>query len=139
MARYVLLRFEDNNDAEAFVTAAKAPNGVWFYESNPDAHALAVVEGNQDLYVMRPLDRAKVLVRGLFAIPTKFCECELRGDKGVRGAKLGWWLCRGCKKPRKGHWQKPKNLLVDGPQWPRANLELFFTSGSDTSDEPREI
>jgi hypothetical protein len=111
MARYILLRIEDNTDAEKFVEALKAPGGVWFYEPNPDANSHTVSEGMEDVYRMRPLAPEQVQVRGLFAAPTKFCDCPDKSDTSARSANFGWWVHLKCKKPKKGNMQHPYNLL----------------------------
>lgn len=54
-------------------------------------------------------------VNGLFAVPTKFCDCPHNSPAQIRliarGAKLGWWVHKGCGKPLHNSWQSPRNLL----------------------------
>lgn len=46
-------------------------------------------------------------VVGLFAKPTRFCECGIEGwtttsrqpSTTKRGRKFGWWVCTKCKRP----------------------------------------
>jgi hypothetical protein len=76
VARFVLLEFPDDTEAEDFV-------GV-------------VLSG-------KPGSSWKVMkVWGIFQKPTKFCEC-IAGKKTAsgftRGVKYGWWVCARCKKP----------------------------------------
>ena len=100
MARYVLVQFDDNGEADAFVKALSIEGGVFFMGA--DGH-------------FRNSTVEKVNVLGVFAKPSKFCECAKPGDNLVRGAKLGWLVHRGCGKPLKNKWQHPRNLIDDGP------------------------
>jgi len=78
MARYVVLSFEDNADADSFLQHDN----------------LEHVEGSWK-------------VEGLFAKPTMFCESSGSGgcrtgkrfSSWFRGAKYGWWVCVGCGRP----------------------------------------
>ena len=89
MARYVLLEFDKDEDAEAF-------SGLIIQDKDTPGVAMRV--------------------RGIFKKPTLFCECADKGDKSVRGEKWGWWLHRKCGKPKAGHWQHPHNLLFANPK-----------------------
>jgi hypothetical protein len=80
MARLVVLRFEDNEDADLFA--------AW--------------DHNRDNF------SGNVQTVGLWALPTQFCEGSLaHGCTGYRrfgrfwttGKKFGWVVCRVCKKP----------------------------------------
>jgi hypothetical protein len=82
MARYVLLEFDDDNDAEAFAEMVK--------HGAPEATMRAV---------------------GMYKKPTMFCECPNPGDKSVLGKKYNWWVHKDCGRPKAGHWQNPRNLL----------------------------
>jgi len=88
MPRYVLLEFDDTDQANRFVAKVlkKSVEGAPFY------------------------------VRGLFAKPTKYCECGQLTDRrqGLevrRGAKFGWMVHKPCGLPRKQHSISPRNLL----------------------------
>lgn len=79
MARLVVLSFEDNEEAEAFIkNENQTPEAVW-----------------------------DLKVEGAFAMPTQFCPSSGSGGcspskrvRGwVRGKKYGWWVCAICKKP----------------------------------------
>lgn len=87
MAKYVLLQFNNDADADAYVNILMEDK-----ERSPDA-TLAVV--------------------AVYKKPTIFCDCEPRTEKSQRGAKWGWWLCtnQGCGKPKRGAFQQPKNLI----------------------------
>lgn len=46
---------------------------------------------------------------GIYKKPTMFCEfetraCNKRPQGFTRGLKYGWWVCQGCRKPRKLPW-----------------------------------
>lgn len=86
MARYVVMEFDDNAQAEAFVAKIN---------SDPTR---------------------KFRVRWLFAQPRKFCECPAGatsrdGKAIVKGEKLGWWVHNECGRPITGNYQSPYNLL----------------------------
>jgi hypothetical protein len=91
MARYVILSFEDNEQAEAFCTRAMSGPvaGVETYHVDPDRG------GTNTVY------DAEVV--GLVAKPTKFCEGHTGGGKHgqsyTKGSKWGWWVCITCAKP----------------------------------------
>src|SRR6478609_2303574 len=89
MARYVVVEFPDNAEAESFVRQ--------------------VMEQNR----FARQDRLPFLSRivGVFVKPGKTCECGDRnkanyGDKNwhhatiARGEKFGWWVCSRCNRPR---------------------------------------
>jgi len=98
MARYVVLYFEDNTQAEEYVESG-------LHATDPDAYYIVA----------------------MFGVPTQFCECPkidppgtVGGRQGgrsiARGAKLGWWVHAACGKPTQYSYQSPKNLLtVQGP------------------------
>lgn len=70
MAKYVLLAFDDDAYADAFV------------EFGVGDHDIAAT------------------VRGVWRKPTKFCECVgVRAKSFTRGKKYGWWVCATCMKP----------------------------------------
>jgi hypothetical protein len=79
MARYVLLKFDDNDDAsEALVTIQR--NG----------------------HIRGELSNLQCVVRGVWACPTKYCECGTAKPGYTRGRKYGWWVHAACGKPTKG-------------------------------------
>jgi len=117
MARFIVLRVEDNARAEELARQLVTDGGVTTYASPAD-------------------DLPEVLeasVVGLFAIPTKFCECtepdegllaSMGGRRITRGEKLGWWIHRGCGRPIKGSWQSPRNLIDSN--WSHRDPEFMF-------------
>jgi hypothetical protein len=105
VARYVLVEVEDNETAGDLVAALQADGEVHFYHKLTDGE-----------YKVKSV-AAKVI--GLFAKPTKFCDCPNPGDKSVRGAKFGWWVHVACGKPKAGHCQHPRNMLIDEPEDPK--------------------
>lgn len=82
MAKYVLLEFDNDDEAEAFTS---------------------VLQDDIETAVMRAV--------GVYKKPTIFCDCSNPGDKSVLGAKWGWWVHKECGRPKKGNWQNPRNLL----------------------------
>lgn len=99
MARYVLLEFDDNADAEALVEAIDA----------------GIVISHEKRSFLKPR------LRGLWMKPTQFCECKGKGKNTrsfTRGTKYGLWVHSACKKPTRGwglgeHWfvSLGRNLL----------------------------
>ena len=97
MARYVVLYFEDNAEAESLV------------------------------HRHDPLNPQEGELKALVPAPTKFCDgaaCILSGSKRgrgwTRGLKFGWWVCSICRKPSRRWGQSyaavlgaGKNLLDD--------------------------
>jgi len=127
MARYVVVAFMDNEDADKFVKAINEGDLVY------------PITQVQDSLVYGTIDKAKVFVRGLFAKPTKFCECANPGDKSVRGAKLGWWVHKDCGRPKANQWQHPKNLLAGDPEGAkplRDNPSLFMNTKEPAPRHP---
>lgn len=79
----------------------------------------------------------KFRVVGLFARPGKTCGCayipgERSADRVARGAKLGWWVCSTCKRPRHGNHQL-KNLIT-----PPEVVEPRTFEGVDTLHFPMD-
>lgn len=95
MARYLVIEFLDNEQADAFVQKID--------EQTKAGKRYRVV--------------------GMFSPPRIFgCQCPIssgtgsafyRNEKAERGDKFGWWLCGTCKKPRPGGHQL-NNLLPIG-------------------------
>lgn len=116
MARYVVLSFQNDSDADEFVNAFNSQGGVFFVGS--DTHFKNVREGDH--------------VRGMYQRPTKFCDCAGAGKLEKRtgysqGKKFGWWVHTGCGKPARAwtngdhfHAALGKNLLpvsAEAPEW----------------------
>lgn len=89
MARYVLVAFEDNAEADKFVNAAKV-------YATDERTSMSEVFGE---------------VVGVFFKPTQFCECPTLGNMS-RGKKFGAWV-HTCGKPVRGQWQHPRNLAKE--------------------------
>lgn len=95
MARLVVLRFSDNEEAETLVRD-------WSEAKNRN--------GDRVVSLLTPVQENDVEceVVGLFAMPTAFCDPN-DGHLGhgkinrafQRGQKYGWWVCKKCKKPTK--------------------------------------
>lgn len=104
MARYVLVEFENDKDAEEFAGAIERGQKIVYPVPHPEE------EGEYNVHS----PSGNYRVRALFAKPTKFCECTLGADEepvSARGKKWGWWVHRKCGRPRKGNCQHPRNLL----------------------------
>jgi hypothetical protein len=86
LAKYVLVAFDKDADAEEFVAEVQGRGGV-----------------------VTPPDVTPAIIRGVWKKPTKFCT-GCTGRKGyTRGKKYGWWVCVSCGKPSQGwangdHW-----------------------------------
>lgn len=95
MARLVVLRFDDNEVADEFIK-----NGKDFLDSTYDNFW-----GN-------------VHVKGLYAMPTQFCDSGGGCSTGkriqfwTRGTKFGWWVCKVCRKPAKTTEEKTIRAVV---------------------------
>jgi hypothetical protein len=91
MAKYVLLAFDKDADADEFVRNSnkyfsEMEYGSWSTEPGSD----------DDVFI------PNVVVRGMWKKPTKFCSCIGGGKQShgfVRGTKYGWWVCARCHKP----------------------------------------
>lgn len=103
MARYVVVEFNDNQDAERFIQTLN--------ENNADERK------NR-----RPFSRRVV---GVFIKPGKTCGCtdahrSNYGDKNfgfaniARGEKFGWWVCTRCNRPRKAGHQLVNQVKLSG-------------------------
>lgn len=104
MAKYVLLAFDDDKQADVFVERTQELRAVVMDDRKyPDSTVTEL-----------PCD-----VRGVYRKPTKFCNCHGIKKRGfTRGRKFGWWVCSQCSKPTVGwgrgdHWflALGKNLL----------------------------
>lgn len=84
MAKYVLLAFDDDAEADKFV------------EHHGEGIMLSAPMEEPGLYTY-----LKPTVRAVFKKPTQFCSCT--GEKSfTRGQKYGWWVHAKCKKPMEG-------------------------------------
>lgn len=111
MSRYVLVEFDDNDDADSFLKEFEKGEVFWMHKD-------FIYKANVPMLTR---------IRGMFGKPTKFCDCPdvtPDADKSVQGAKWGWWLHRVCGKPKKGRWQHPKNML--DPETPTKFRELYL-------------
>lgn len=120
MARYVILAFDDNKEADAFIAAVERANETGnnhvFYTT---PHSTLPNE-----YGMTGL--VKAFVRGVYMRPTQFCSCADKTKGGyTRGKKWGIWVHSTCGLPTKAwatgdHWYAAmgRNLLPPSPQAP---------------------
>lgn len=107
MGRYVVIDFDRNEDAEAFLKGME--------------------RGHMD---GRRLREVSARVVGIFVKPGRTCNCSDQdranfGDKNYKfsgislGGKFGWWICDRCKKPRKaGHQLRNQILPSEHPEGP---------------------
>lgn len=96
MAKYVLLQFDDDEEADEFVKGAQEVG-----------YALSASEKSS-------MWKSFFIVVGVFKKPTLFCDCTGKDDKSARGTKWGWWLHKACGKPKRGMTHHPWNLLHPG-------------------------
>lgn len=82
MAKYVLVAFDKDEDADAFVKT---------------------VQDNREVLAGYHYDPMifEATVRGVWRKPTKFCDCKGHSGPYTRGQKYGWWVHVKCKKPMK--------------------------------------
>lgn len=66
-----------------------------------------------------------VRVVGMFTRATQLCECGANYDTSVIGARFGWRLCPGCRKPKQGGAQTLYNML-DDPDTPSKYRNLWI-------------
>jgi hypothetical protein len=90
MAKYVLLAFDDDAEADQFVE---------------DIQGEAVLAWTPD----RQGHTVHAQVRGIYKKPTKFCQCGSKTKAYGRSRKYGWWCCADCGKPKEAwatgdHW-----------------------------------
>lgn len=108
MARYVVVEFIDNADAEEFIQRE--------------------AERNEQTRKILPGTPFKRRVVGVFVKPASICVCwdwqkaNYRGpdplknkNRGIaEGLTFGWWVCSTCKKPRRaGHKLRNQVALPD--------------------------
>jgi hypothetical protein len=91
MARYVVMEFEDNADAEAFVKSVQSDAGIYMttpHPTVPDSHT-----------VIRPSHNYNVV--GLYMRPTSYCTCDIsKKNQGgfTQGLKFGIYVHAACAK-----------------------------------------
>jgi len=64
-------------------------------------------------------DKKRVRAIGIYAIPIKFCECDPKqrefmvqgGLRIVHGQTYAWWVHDACRRPIRGRYMSPRNLL----------------------------
>lgn len=112
MARYVLVEFESNSDAERFVART----------------------------MEKELKGAKYKIVGFFAKPRKYCQCPTppeheRAQQTRRGSKYGWMVHTKCGRPRREYSHSPRNLL-DPQDTPANKISAFIhLTGSWAGEE----
>ena len=93
MARYVVLRIEDNKDAEALIHDIESWGYLMANVAIPKTQAGETTTEKE----------IAVTVRSMYAVPTLFCSCpRAKNDHGfTRGKKYGWMVHAKCGKPTK--------------------------------------
>ena len=125
MAKYLLLAFDEDADAEEFAKAMLAKR------------------------VMPALpDKPGITLRGMWKKPTMFCQCTaIKGRAWTRGKKWGWWVCTQCGRPSVG-WSRGdvwytalgKNILPisnDAPEY--RGPEHKFHPGYEGPPHPDQV
>jgi hypothetical protein len=83
VARFVLLQFDDDQEAENFVSDAFFPQRM-----SP---------------LLQNFGYMTAKCWGVYQKPTRFCDCDGSGKKTMigftRGKKYGWWIHAKCMKP----------------------------------------
>jgi hypothetical protein len=92
MARLIVLRFEDDDDADLFTRST----------------VLMDSKGDGSLLQVFPT------VEGMFQAPTKLCDCADRGDGWRHSDKHGWWLHHGCGRPSTGWAENLRAVIRSG-------------------------
>jgi len=78
MSVYVLLAFDDDEDAKKLVETAVTLKGSTM--GNPEVPVIPYT------------------IRAVYKKPVKFCDCD-RPPGWTRGKRFGWWVCSKCGKP----------------------------------------
>src|SRR5690242_15312361 len=101
MAKYVLVSFANDADADAFVTSCQQGRTLF-------ARQVAEVQDSTEYKVLNFTDLSSY-VRGVYKQPTQFHDpsvCKAGKNVGfTRGTKYGWLVCAQCGKPT-GGWAK---------------------------------
>jgi|SRR5687767_3845136 len=101
MARYVVMLFSDDGQADEFVQAVQRQGGFFFLKS--DGH---FETANNEATA------PKVTVEAMYQRPTLFCDCPPESDpKLVQTKKHSWTVHNKCKKPIRTSFQHPNNLI----------------------------
>lgn len=112
MARHIVVSFEDNNDAEQFIAALKTEGAVFFQD---------------DKQHFKNINTEKTSILGVFAKPTKFCQCPYTEDmKTVRSANYGWYIHNVCNMPIPGHYQSALKNLMNPPDMDARKNKVFL-------------
>ena len=85
MAKYVVIEFDNDEDADAYINEIK----------DAEESIMGMLSSH---YGAPQLAR----IVGLYKKPTIFCECQgsRKPPMGwTRGKKYGWWICTECGKP----------------------------------------
>lgn len=122
MARYVLVAFDQDKDAEEFVQSVGRRGGFFFLGTDGHFRTANVPEDPTT---------SNAFVRGVWQKPTKFCDCQPSSKKQDRGysrsKKYSWWVHKDCGKPTKlwasgehFFYSLGRNLLpvsTEAPEW----------------------
>lgn len=123
MAKYVLVEFDDDKDAEFFMKSLAV--GSVFIEYGDDSI------GGEYGYV----DKDKARTKAFFQKPTKFCQCKRPSDRQPLGKKYGIRVCTYCRFPIRRQWQHPRNLMLPEDFNPKyRTLYLGVVEGADQDD-----
>lgn len=128
MPRYVVLEFEDDDQANTFVDD---------WQDQMDLIEKLDVEGLPRFLTPGQENDVPVNIVAMTIKPTQFCACKkIHGS--AKGKKWGLWICKNCGKPSR-RWGKSykqvigsaKNLLdEDGPDPQRITMEELRTMKS---------
>lgn len=131
MARYLLLSFQDDQEAEKFLTAVTNNRSVGDEKLHHVFYGLPKDPADPKGGVIMNGLPTNVYVRGMWQNPTKYCECTTRERaKGFSlSRKYKWWVHAQCGKPTRNWAQMVgdrlfkalgKNLLPvskEAPEW----------------------
>jgi hypothetical protein len=92
MGVYVMLSFDNDDEAHEFVKATLRDKGVMY-----DGYSTGEGPEIDPVWIDGPY------VRGVWKRPTIFCTCDSNDRKVgfTRGRKYGWWVHAKCGKPSK--------------------------------------
>jgi hypothetical protein len=122
MAKLVVLRFEDDAEADEFC------NSKILYEE-PYYH---------------PVEATSVTVEGVYKTPTLFCECTDGGKAWARGSTRGWWVHAltppdksGCGKPSPSWGENHRSVIgsaVNEIERPSKNTEELYVTNATAKE-----
>lgn len=92
MARLVVLRFENDSEADKFI----------------ESDILYCPRGKD--YMISTNHTKSATIEMMVQTPTKFCNCP-NGRSWFRGPKYGWWVCGTCGKPSVGYGSNPRAII----------------------------